>query len=166
MKHHSRKTLGIIIGCLVIIGAVLCIFLAGLTSRAAKDTPTTMTTDKSALQTTPSGLRYQVIKAAPKDAIKPKAGQKVFVQYTGWLSDNDQPGQKFDSSYDRSEPFVFVLGRNQVIKGWDESLADMKVGEKRRVIIPPALAYGKQAIGRIIPANSTLIFDIELENVQ
>ncbi len=160
MKQQSQKTLGIIIGCLVIIGAILCIVLAGFTSPEAKEKAV-----KTDLTTTPSGLRYQIMKAAPQDAKKPKSGQQVFVHYTGWLSNNDQEGQKFDSSHDRSEPFVFIVGKGQVIKGWDESLLDMKVGEKRRVIIPPALGYGARAMGKLIPANSTLIFDIELLQV-
>lgn len=163
--QHPRKTLAIIIGCLVVIGIVLCVFLAGLTL-TPKDESVTVSTDASALKTTPSGLRYQIIKAADSKAVKPKAGQTVIVHYTGWLDNNNQPGQKFDSSYDRQEPFSFVVGRNQVIKGWDEALQDMKVGEKRRVIIPPNLAYGSRGAGNVIPPNATLIFDIELIKVQ
>jgi len=165
MRQHSRRTLAVIIGCLVFIGIILCVFLAGLTV-TAKDEPVTVSTDKAALKTSASGIRYQVLSSAPKEAIKPKSGQKVIVQYTGWLDDNDQPGQKFDSSYDRNEPFSFNVGKGQVIKGWDESVLDMKVGEKRRVIIPPALAYGSRGVRNIIPPNSTLIFDIELLEVK
>lgn len=149
-QQHSRKTLWIIIGSLVIIGAILCIFLAGFTK------------ENSMSNQTASGIRYTIITAAAKDARQPKKGNHVIVHYTGWLSNNGEPGQKFDSSLDRHEPFTFILGVGQVIKGWDESVANMKVGEKRRVIIPPELAYGNRAIGKIIPANSTLIFDIEL----
>lgn len=165
MKQHSRRTLAIIIGSLVCIGIILCVFLAGLTV-TAKDEPITVTTDKSALKTSASGIRYQVIKQAPKEAAKPKSGQKVIVNYTGWLDDNDQPGQKFDSSYDRNEAFTFNVGTGQVIKGWDESVLEMRVGEKRRVIIPPGLAYGNRGVRNIIPPNSTLIFDIELIDVK
>ncbi len=162
MKNRSSKTLGIIIGCLIIIGVVLCVVLAGLTMPTAKETPVNIHTDKKALQTTPSGLRFQILKVAPEGASKPKKGQQVYVQYTGWLNSDDQPGKKFDSSYDRNEPFTFIVGTNQVIKGWDESLLQMKVGEKRRVILPPELAYGSRAVANLIPANSSLLFDIEL----
>lgn len=162
MKQQSRKTVGIIIGCLVVIGIILCVILAGMAPPTTKEAQTEMPTNKSALKTSESGLRYQVIKAAPAGASKPKSGQKVSVQYTGWLNNNDQPGQKFDSSLDRNEPFTFIVGKGQVIKGWDESVLDMHFGEKRRVIIPAELAYGSRAVGNIIPANSILIFDIDL----
>lgn len=166
MKHRSSKTLGIIIGCLIIIGVVLCIVLAGLTLPTAKEAPVNIPTDTKALQTTRSGLRFQILKKAPEGAIQPKKAQQVYVQYTGWLNDKDQPGKKFDSSYDRNEPFTFIVGKNQVIKGWDEALLEMKVGEKRRVILPPELAYGNRAVANLIPANSSLIFDIELLEIR
>lgn len=148
---RSRKTLGIIIGSLVAIGIVTCILLAGFTGGQ---------NNGDTMQKTNSGLQYKIEKAAPDGAEKPKAGQTVFVHYTGWLDKDGVPGQKFDSSYDRMRPFSFKLGRHQVIAGWDEAVADMKVGEKRRVVIPPALGYGAAGAGRIIPPNSTLIFDI------
>lgn len=92
-----------------------------------------------------------------------KAGYAVAAHYLGTLAD----GKKFDSSYDRGEPFVFVLGQEMVIKGWDLGLVGMKVGGKRKLVIPPALGYGdKEVGGGIIPANSTLYFDIELVGVQ
>jgi peptidylprolyl isomerase len=111
--------------------------------------------------TTPSGLQFQILTAAPEDAKKPKAGQMVVVHYTGWLDEDGEPGKKFDSSVDRGSPFTFVVGKGQVIKGWDESLLDMKVGEKRRVFIPPNLGYGSRGAGAVIPPNATLIFDVE-----
>jgi FKBP-type peptidyl-prolyl cis-trans isomerase len=90
---------------------------------------------------------------------QPKAGQTVVVNYTGYL-DN---GTKFDSSLDRNQPFEFVLGAGQVIRGWDEGLSTMKVGGKRRLVIPPDLAYGAQgAGGGVIPPNARLTFDVEL----
>lgn len=112
---------------------------------------------------TASGLKYLIEKEGAGDS--PRRGQTVTVHYTGWLDENGQPGKKFDSSIDRGQPFQFVIGIGQVIRGWDEGVAMMKVGEKRRLIIPSSLGYGAHAVGGIIPANSTLIFDVELIRV-
>lgn len=109
---------------------------------------------------TGSGLEYEVIKEGAGES--PKAGKKVSVHYTGWLDKNGELGTKFDSSVDRGHPFEFTIGVGQVIKGWDEGVLDMKVGEKRRLIIPAALGYGSRGAGRVIPPNATLIFDVEL----
>ncbi|MCA9689375.1 MAG: FKBP-type peptidyl-prolyl cis-trans isomerase [Nannocystaceae bacterium] len=87
-----------------------------------------------------------------------KAGQRVDVHYTGWLVS----GQKFDSSLDRGRPFSFKLGRRQVIQGWDEGVAGMRVGGKRRLTIPPHLGYGARGAAGVIPPNATLIFEVEL----
>jgi FKBP-type peptidyl-prolyl cis-trans isomerase len=91
----------------------------------------------------------------------PKSGETVTVHYTGWLTD----GTKFDSSVDRREPFSFVLGTGQVIQGWDQGVAGMRVGEKARLTIPPQLAYGAQGYPGAIPPNATLIFEVELLSV-
>jgi peptidylprolyl isomerase len=93
-------------------------------------------------------------------------GHQVTVHYTGWLDQNGQKGKKFDSSLDRGQPFSFTLGAHQVIRGWDEGVAGMKVGGKRTLTIPPELGYGAQgAGGGVIPPNATLIFDVELLKV-
>ena len=93
------------------------------------------------------------------------AAHAVTVHYTGWLYDASAPenkGVKFDSSRDRHNPFVFTLGAGRVIKGWDQGVAGMKVGGQRRLVIPPGMAYGAVAASKLIPANATLIFEIEL----
>jgi FKBP-type peptidyl-prolyl cis-trans isomerase len=89
----------------------------------------------------------------------PEQGQTVVVHYTGWLTD----GKKFDSSVDRGQPFEFQIGVGQVIQGWDQGVLSMKIGGKRKLIIPPDLAYGNRDVGEgLIPANSTLVFEVEL----
>ncbi len=112
---------------------------------------------------TDSGLEYEIIQEGT--GASPEAGQNVTVHYTGWLDNNGQLGTKFDSSVDRGTPFTFIIGIGQVIKGWDEGVMSMKVGEKRRLIIPATLGYGERGAGRVIPPHSTLIFDVELLKV-
>jgi peptidylprolyl isomerase len=114
--------------------------------------------------TTPSGL--QIIDSKVGTGASPKAGQTCVMHYTGWLYENGAKGKKFDSSVDRGDPFEFPIGRGQVIAGWDEGVASMKVGGKRTLIIPPALGYGARGAGGVIPPNATLIFDVELLGVK
>lgn len=109
---------------------------------------------------TASGLQYQDTTVGT--GAQPKTGQTVTVHYTGWLKN----GTKFDSSVDRGEPFQFIIGQGQVIKGWDEGVSTMKVGGKRRLTIPSTLGYGERGAGGKIPPNATLLFDVELLGVQ
>lgn len=112
-----------------------------------------------------SNLEYEIITPAKEDAKQPEKGNVVTVHYTGWIADKDGNPileRKFDSSVDRGTPFQFSIGRGQVIKGWDEGVMLMKVGEKRRLIIPAALGYGAYGYPPVIPANATLVFDVEL----
>jgi peptidylprolyl isomerase len=115
-----------------------------------------MTDNKENIITTPSGLQY--VDIVEGTGAMPKAGQAVEVHYTGTLED----GTKFDSSLDRNQPFVFPIGTGRVIKGWDEGVMTMRVGGKRKLIIPPDLGYGARGAGGVIPPNATLIFDVEL----
>ena len=119
---------------------------------------------QSAEIVTASGLR--VTDTVPGSGSEPQAGQTVVVNYTGWLYENGQKGTKFDSSLDRSEPFSFVIGKGQVIQGWDEGVSTMHVGGKRTLIIPPVLGYGERGAGGVIPPGATLIFDIELLSIK
>ena len=122
--------------------------------------PNSPTPVKGEGTTTPTGLQYWDIKSGT--GATAAAGQQVEVQYTGWLTD----GHKFDSSVGTGRNFSFMLGQGQVIKGWDEGVAGMKVGGKRQLRIPPALAYGDRGFPGAIPAGSTLVFDVELMGVK
>ncbi|MGE0009392.1 MAG: FKBP-type peptidyl-prolyl cis-trans isomerase [Candidatus Babeliales bacterium] len=112
----------------------------------------------------PSGLEYEIITVGSGE--EAKRGQSATVHYTGWLNDNGKEGTQFDSSHSRNRPFSFNLGAGNVIRGWDEGVAGMKVGEKRRLFIPAALGYGARGAGPVIKPNSDLIFDVELLEVK
>jgi FKBP-type peptidyl-prolyl cis-trans isomerase len=118
------------------------------------------------IKTLPSGLGYETTQTAPANARAAQKGNKVTVHYTGYLNVNGQKGKVFDSSVTRGPKFSFMLGAGQVIKGWDEGIQNMRIGEKRTLYIPANLAYGNRAMGNQIPANSDLIFDVELFEVQ
>ena len=129
------------------------------------ETKKTETKENMAYKELTSGLKFDILQEAAKDAKSPEAGNQITVHYTGWLDENGQPGKKFDSSVDRGQPFKFTIGVGQVIKGWDKGVMDMKVGEKRRLNIAPELAYGAHGAGGVIPPNATLIFDVELISI-
>ena len=142
---------------LVVLVVMLALFVtASVLAQTNTSSPTKVT---GAPKTTTSGLQYwDLVVGTGATAV---AGKPVRVHYTGWLTN----GTKFDSSVDRNEPFVFSLGAGQVVKGWDEGVAGMKVGGKRQLRIPPALGYGARGAGGVIPPNATLIFDVELLQV-
>lgn len=116
--------------------------------------------DLGAMTRTASGLYFQDLQVGA--GTEATAGATVTVHYEGWLPN----GTKFDSSRDRGQPFVFVLGVGQVIAGWDEGVAGMRVGGMRKLVIPPNLAYGSAGAGSAIPPNATLVFDVELLEVE
>jgi peptidylprolyl isomerase len=120
--------------------------------------------DAQPVSTTPSGLK--IIDTKVGTGALPITGQTCVMHYTGWLYQNGKKGAKFDSSVDRNEPFSFKIGQQQVIAGWDEGVATMRVGGKRTLIIPPDLGYGARGAGGVIPPNATLIFDVELLGVK
>jgi peptidylprolyl isomerase len=143
-----------------VVSAILVTALAGVFAGApviAQDIGKTMTT--------PSGLKITDSKIGT--GTTPRTGQTCVMHYTGWLYENGAKGKKFDSSVDRGTPFEFRIGTRQVIGGWDEGVATMKVGGKRTLIIPPELGYGARGAGNgLIPPNATLIFDVELLDVK
>lgn len=146
------KTFGAILIVLVII--------VGIAMWASSQrTPTNSTTEEINMVDEAKDLKIEDLKIG--DGAEAKSGNTIKVNYSGTLTD----GTKFDSSYDRNEPFEFTLGASQVIEGWDKGVAGMKVGGKRKLTIPPSLAYGDQATGPI-PANSTLIFEVELLEIK
>jgi peptidylprolyl isomerase len=140
--------------------AVLAAFFALACERTPAPESGKATTMAENMETTPSGLQYVDLKVGT--GASPKPGQTTVVHYTGWLVD----GKKFDSSKDRGQPFTFAVGRGQVIKGWDEGVATMKVGGTRKLVIPPDLAYGARGAGGVIPPNATLTFEVELLEVR
>jgi peptidylprolyl isomerase len=131
---------------------------------AVTATITLTPTKAQSVMTTADGLK--IIDTQPGTGASPQTGQTCVMHYTGWLYENGTKGKKFDSSVDRGQPFEFKIGVGQVIRGWDEGVATMKIGGKRTLIIPPELGYGARGAGGVIPPNATLIFDVELLGVK
>ncbi len=129
---------------------------AGAAEDAAERAKEFKNLPKDKIHTTDSGLQYIDVKKGT--GASPRTNYPVAVHYTGWLLD----GTKFDSSVDRGKPFMFLIGVGEVIPGWDEGVSTMKVGGKRRLIVPAKLAYGEAGAGAVIPPNATLVFDVEL----
>ena len=138
----------------ILLGALAAIVLAALPASGDGKK------GESKMQKTPSGLQYEDVKVGT--GAQPKTGQTCVMHYTGWLWEDGAKGKKFDSSVDRGQPFEFPLGQGRVIKGWDEGVATMKVGGKRKLVIPAHLGYGDRGAGGVIPPGATLIFEVEL----
>ena len=125
--------------------------------------------DAAPADTGTQNMPMQKIDLTPGNGAEIKSGQNALVHYTGWLYDAAAPenkGKKFDSSVDRNEPFEFPVGAGMVIKGWDEGVVGMKVGGKRRLVIPPEMGYGARGAGGVIPPGATLVFDVELVEIR
>jgi peptidylprolyl isomerase len=137
-----------------------------LAALAATTTGTIMSESADAQPVTATQSGLKMIDTKVGTGAMPKTGQTCVMHYTGWLYVDGKKGAKFDSSLDRNEPFSFKIGQGQVIGGWDEGVATMKVGGKRTLIIPPDLGYGSRGAGGVIPPNATLIFDVELLGVK
>jgi FKBP-type peptidyl-prolyl cis-trans isomerase len=135
-------------------------FVFSACDNGGDDTPVPRTVPDDAYVTTDSGLKYHDFTVG--DGAEATEGDAVTVHYRGWLTDDTQ----FDASYDRNEPFTFRLGAGQVIQGWDEGVKGMTVGGERQLVIPPELGYGAQGAGDAIPPNATLIFEVELLDVE
>jgi FKBP-type peptidyl-prolyl cis-trans isomerase FkpA len=149
------------VSAVVLLGAVVA---APVFAQSAPNSSAQVT---SKLDANPKQLQKIDIKQG--DGAEAQTGKVVVVHYSGWLYDPTAPegkGKKFDSSLDRKVPFGFFLGEGKVIKGWDQGVVGMKVGGKRRLIIPPELGYGERGAGGVIPPNATLIFDVELLEVK
>ncbi|HSH31911.1 MAG TPA: FKBP-type peptidyl-prolyl cis-trans isomerase [Candidatus Saccharimonadales bacterium] len=154
-----KKYLFLVVGGIVTGLVVVAVF--ALKAEAPTSEPSSQQQNNQEATMADSAQQLQISDLAVGSGAEATAGQKVSVHYTGTLTN----GTKFDSSLDRGQPFEFTLGAGDVIKGWDQGVAGMKVGGKRKLVIPPELGYGAQSVGTI-PANSTLVFEIELLGIQ
>lgn len=151
----------LIIGCSLVVASACLVVICRNTKN---DTTTVQTENTQVIRTkTASGLEYEIVENG--EGASPSVGKEVTVHYTGWLDVNGQKGQLFDSSVKRGTPFVFHIGMGEVIKGWDEGVMTMKIGEKRRLYIPASLGYGARGAGAVIPPHANLIFDVDLLKV-
>lgn len=146
-----------VIGCRFLVMALAMALIAGCAGGTEGEKEEAPASERV---TTASGLQYEDLVVGT--GASPKVGERAVVHYTGWLTD----GKKFDSSRDRNQPFRFAVGRGAVIKGWDEGVATMKVGGKRKLWIPPELGYGARGAGKLIPPNSELVFEVELLEIE
>ena len=145
-----------------------CVFAVSLNACKAESTATS-TQETPAMTSNSNITELQKNDTVVGSGREAEPGFNVTVHYTGWLYDDkaaDKKGTKFDSSVDRKEPFKFDLGAGQVIQGWDEGFAGMKIGGKRTLVIPPEMGYGARGAGGAIPPNATLVFDVELLDVK
>ena len=168
MKNHKNAFgIRLIVITLVVIAGYL-LLEANLFAAESKDTKKDAkkapkkTEAKAAKKEDKTVSNLQINDVSKGTGAEATSGKTVFVHYTGWLMD----GKKFDSSVDRGQPFSFLLGSGQVIKGWDEGVKGMKVGGKRKLTIPSSMGYGEQGAGGVIPPNATLLFEVELLDVK
>jgi FKBP-type peptidyl-prolyl cis-trans isomerase FkpA len=167
-EDSQRTDHGSLVGAmpriLKIIGVILLTALPGCRSDKGRDGPPQLP------PMTDSGITaLQKTDVTPGSGAEARSGMTVRVHYTGWLFDPataDRKGKQFDSSRDSGQPFEFQLGKGEVIAGWDEGIAGMKVGGTRMLTIPPAMAYGPNTVGNLIPPNATLFFEVELLGVR
>nr|WP_294841522.1 FKBP-type peptidyl-prolyl cis-trans isomerase [uncultured Methylotenera sp.] len=149
--------------------AVVCLLSLGACQAESNKSTSDKSTAKEAAAMSAQITELQKIDTLVGEGREAEPGFNVTVHYTGWLYDasaKDGKGKKFDSSVDRKQPFVFFLGGGQVIQGWDEGFAGMKIGGKRTLIIPAEMGYGARGAGGVIPPNADLIFDVELLGVK
>jgi FKBP-type peptidyl-prolyl cis-trans isomerase FkpA len=165
VQNYFKAVAGIIFGSFVLVACGQQNAPADESAVAAAATEATATATEQAAGVT----ELQITDLVAGDGATASSGQNVVVHYTGWLyqpGEPDNKGQKFDSSVDRGEPFVFPLGGGRVIQGWDQGVAGMKIGGKRILVIPPEMGYGARGAGGVIPPNATLIFEVDLLEIQ
>jgi peptidylprolyl isomerase len=153
----------LLIGCSVIIASTSLMVNCRNTNKAKNVTIVPIESKNTTRIKTASGLEYEILQEGSGDC--PSVGDELTVHYNGWLYIDGEFGDLFDSSVLRDKPYTFIIGVGRVIKGWEEGVMTMKVGEKRRLFIPSELGYGKRGVKHLIPANTDLIFDVELISI-